>query len=262
MPGAVGSARRAMCTHRSSAPDERQKLFPSLGVFPKHAQHGAGDSLAVHFLHPSHYHTHVSRKQDDRAGSKAWTVLSCFQFNRKQGKDKFQFTLVKHVKTSLLWKLLNFFLNHFLSYSYLWFRLWYIQPERYKALVKKHECSKSKEIQKPCLIHPQGHDGSVLMTVSQEILMDTDPARREEVKTVSVPKQHGEARQHAQSLGTAQRGQNGLHNACDSHTSLQLQECLEITTRDTESSHSGVGSERVEPMNRIALPRGLMHWVG
>ena len=89
--------------------------------------------------------------------------------------------------------------------------------------------------------------------------MDTDPARREEVKTVSVSKQHGEARQHAQSLGTAQHGQNGLHNACDSHTSLQLQECLEITTRDTESSHSGVGSERVEPMNRIALPRGLMH---
>lgn len=100
---------------------------------------------------------------------------------------------------------------------------------------------------------------AVLTTVSREILVDADPARREEVKTVSVSKQHGEARQHAQSLGTAQHGQNSLHNVCDSHNSLQLQECLEITTRDTESSHSGVGSERAEPMNRIALPRGLKY---
>lgn len=78
-----------------------------------------------------------------------------------------------------------------------------MQPERNKALVKKHECSKSKEIQKSCLTHPQDHDGSGLTTVSREILVDTDPAHREKVKTVSASKQHGEARQHAQGLGTA-----------------------------------------------------------
>lgn len=89
-----------------------------------------------------------------------------------------------------------------------------MQPERNEALMEKHECSKSKEIRKPCLTHPQDHDGSVLTTVPREILVDTDPARREKVKTISASKQHGEARQHAQGLGTALHGQNSLHNAC------------------------------------------------
>lgn len=55
--------------HASSAPDEGEELLPRLWVFSEYAQHGASDSLAVHFLHATHYHAHVSIRK--RAGLKA-----------------------------------------------------------------------------------------------------------------------------------------------------------------------------------------------
>ena len=58
----AGSAKHTAHTERS-APNESEKLFARLRIFPEHTQHRAGHSLAVHFLHPSHYHAHVSTKQ-------------------------------------------------------------------------------------------------------------------------------------------------------------------------------------------------------
>lgn len=57
------SAEHTVYTESSAAPDEGEELFPRLWIFPEHTQHRAGDSLAVHFLYSSHYHTHVSTKQ-------------------------------------------------------------------------------------------------------------------------------------------------------------------------------------------------------
>lgn len=56
----------------SSAPDEGEELFPRLGIFSEHTQHRAGHSLAVHFLHPSHYHTHVSTKQANKGRTNSY----------------------------------------------------------------------------------------------------------------------------------------------------------------------------------------------
>lgn len=40
--------------------DELQELLTRLGVLSEDTEHGAGDGLAGHLLHPSHHHAHVA----------------------------------------------------------------------------------------------------------------------------------------------------------------------------------------------------------
>lgn len=61
-----GTICRPHTTRWRSAFNEGQKLLPGLRIFPEHTQHCAGHSFAVHFLYPSHYHAHVSTKQDNK----------------------------------------------------------------------------------------------------------------------------------------------------------------------------------------------------
>lgn len=57
-----------------SAPDERQEFFTGLWIFPEYPQHCAGYCFTVHFLYPTHYHTHVPRR-NERGVSASGTLL-------------------------------------------------------------------------------------------------------------------------------------------------------------------------------------------
>lgn len=49
-----------------SAPDERQEFFAGLWIFPEYPQHCAGHCFTVHFLHPTHDHAHMPRRNQRR----------------------------------------------------------------------------------------------------------------------------------------------------------------------------------------------------
>lgn len=48
-----------------SAPDECQEFFTGLWIFPEYSQHCAGYCFTVHFLYPTHYHTHMPRRNEN-----------------------------------------------------------------------------------------------------------------------------------------------------------------------------------------------------
>lgn len=176
-----------------------------------------------------------------------------------------QFTVINHVKTPLLMRILNFSLDHFMSYSfYSYFQLALDATTREgkarcPSWVKKHESSKPKEIQKSCLCHSQYHDGSVPQH-RPERCSRTRSCQQNEGRTVSMAKQQGRGRQHAQGRapGLPQHGEDCLHNACDSHNPLR---CLGISVgneiRQTQKVHAPTWDLReLISRNTTALPRG------